>query len=105
MKTAARLIVKAKKSDHITPILKQLHWLPVKFRVMFKLNLLTHKFLNGSAPDYQKDLIERHHTVRTLRSENANRLMQPRFKLNSYGGRSFILNFISIYLEMFLDYP
>jgi hypothetical protein len=34
---AARLVTSTRKYDHITPILRELHWLPVKFRIHFKL--------------------------------------------------------------------
>ncbi len=37
---AARLITGKKKSDHITPVLKDLHWLPIKYRINFKIMLL-----------------------------------------------------------------
>ena len=47
--TAARLTVCTKKTDHITPVLKKLHWLPVNDRITFKLLLLTYKSLNGLA--------------------------------------------------------
>jgi hypothetical protein len=39
---AARLVTNAKSSDHLTPILKRLHWLPVKQRILYKLCLLMH---------------------------------------------------------------
>ena len=43
---AARLITGSSRRDHITPVLKNLHWLPVKLRT-FKILLLTYKILNG----------------------------------------------------------
>ena len=46
-----------KKSAHITPILAQLHWLPVHYRIHFKVLLLTYKTLNGQSPSYLSDLI------------------------------------------------
>ena len=49
---AARLIVGSAKSEHMSPILQQLHWLPVKFRIDFKILMLTYKALNNQAPDY-----------------------------------------------------
>jgi hypothetical protein len=36
---AARLITGKKKSDHITPVLKELHWLPIKYRIHFKMHV------------------------------------------------------------------
>ena len=41
--TAARLIKGAKKNDHIMPILEELHWLPIRYRIQFKILLLVYK--------------------------------------------------------------
>ena len=54
---AARLLVSCKKYDHITPILINLHWLPVRYRINFKILLLTFKALYGMGPSYIIDLI------------------------------------------------
>ena len=47
---AARLVTGSKKYNHITPIMKQLHWLPVNQRIIYKVALITYKALNGLAP-------------------------------------------------------
>lgn len=47
---AARLLTGTKKSEHITPILISLHWLPVHFRIVFKILLFAFKSLNGLPP-------------------------------------------------------
>ena len=48
---AARLIISnTTRFDHISPVMKDLHWLPVKYRIMFKLVVYTFKALHGSAP-------------------------------------------------------
>ena len=47
---AARLITYSLKYDHITPILSDLHWLPVNERIKFKILLLTFKALHQQAP-------------------------------------------------------
>ena len=44
---AARVLAKTKRTDHITPILKSLYWLPVSHRIDFKALLLVYKSLNG----------------------------------------------------------
>ncbi len=49
---AARVLTGIGKRNHITPVLRDLHWLPVKFRIQYKIALLTHKALNGKAPEY-----------------------------------------------------
>ena len=51
----ARLITGVQRKDHITPILQQLHWLPVRERVIFKHALLVFKALHGLLPPYLAD--------------------------------------------------
>ena len=48
---AACLVCKKKKADHISPLLAQLHWLPVAKRILYKLDTLCYKALNNSAPN------------------------------------------------------
>ena len=62
---AARLIFLLKKLDHISPILQQLHWLPIIFRIEYKIILVTYKALNGLAPTYISELL---HPVSQSRS-------------------------------------
>jgi len=52
---AARLVTGTRRTDHITPVLQSLRWLPVRQRVTFKLATLVHKCLNGRAPGYLAD--------------------------------------------------
>ena len=52
LNASARLISGTRKHDHITHVLKELHWLPVQQRIKFKLLLTVYKCLNGSAPLY-----------------------------------------------------
>ena len=54
---AARLLTSTRKYDHITPVLRELHWLPVKYRIQFKILLLTFKAIHGMAPDYISRLL------------------------------------------------
>ena len=50
--SAARLLTETKKREHITPVLAKLHWLPVSYRIDFKVMLITYKALNGIASSY-----------------------------------------------------
>ena len=86
---AARLITLSRKYDHITPILIDLHWLPVAERIKFKIIILTFKSLHGQAPVYISDLITRYIPQRTLRSSSELLLNRVNFELLSYGHRSF----------------
>ena len=42
---------------HISPILRKLHWLPVEFRIQFKIIIITFKVIHGQAPVYLQELI------------------------------------------------
>ena len=53
----AHLIFQESRFCHITPLLKSLHWLPVKYRIVFKIILITFKAIHGLAPAYISDLI------------------------------------------------
>ena len=87
--TAARLLIGSHKYDHITPVLMQLHWLPIEQHIVYKIILVTFKALNGLAPQYIADMISYYKPSRWLRSSNASLLNEPRFSVNSYGGRAF----------------
>ena len=87
--SAARLVTLTRRQEHITPILRSLHWLPVHYRIVLKIMLLTYKALNGLAPDYIKDLLKYNDSRRTLRSSNNRLLDEPRANLKTYGERAF----------------
>lgn len=86
---AARVLTGIDKRDHITPALASLHWLPVKFRIIFKTLLLTYKVLRGLAPSYLEELVIPYHPNRPLRSQNAGLLVVPRVSRSRMGGRAF----------------
>ena len=69
-KCAARLLTGTKRHEHITPVLKELHWLPVKKRIEFKVLVLTYKCMNGLAPQYLCDKIKAYSPTRSLRSSS-----------------------------------
>ena len=58
--TAARLTLRVKRSAHITPVLMELHWLPVEYRVKFKILLQTFKVVNDYSPSYLTSLLSKH---------------------------------------------
>jgi len=55
---AARMVLvsRLRRSEHITPVLEDLHWLPVSQRVVFKTALMVWKCVHGVAPAYLSDL-------------------------------------------------
>jgi len=84
---AAHLINGARCREHITPVLCQLHWLPVRRQVEFKLACLVRQALSGQMPIYLADDI---HLVfdrrRSLRSSSNNICLVPRTH-NSFGDK------------------
>jgi hypothetical protein len=65
-----------RKYDHITPALINLHWLPVRERITFKVATLAFKTIQSGQPPYLASLIQRYHPTRQLRSASEVRL-QP----------------------------
>ena len=86
---AARVVTLTPKHDHMTPILINLHWLPVEFRITFKVLLLVYKALHGLAPSYISDLLNFKTYSRSLRSSCKEYLAVPRSRLKTYGDRAF----------------
>ena len=87
--SCARLIMRKRKFDHITPILRELHWLPVEKRIEFKILLLAYKCLNGLAPTYLSELLDSYQPVKTLRSKQQNLLKITSTRLKTFGDRAF----------------
>jgi hypothetical protein len=85
---AARIITGAKKFDHISPILRELHWLPVYQRINFKILLITFKVIHGMAPKYLEELITVKKPARSTRSSHGILLVPQRKRLKTYGERS-----------------
>mgnify|MGYP003417234206 FL=1 len=78
--TVARVVTGLKKSDHISPTLRDLHWLPVRYRINFKTTVLTYKAQTSAAPLYLSSLISSYSPSRALRSTSQNLLTVPRCK-------------------------
>ena len=72
--SAARLVLKKQKQkrkrDHITPLLNELHWLPVKFRCEYKIATLAYRHFDGTLPSYLSASVCTYQTSSTLRSSN-----------------------------------
>ena len=86
---AARLLTGTRKFEHITPVLRSRHWLPVHFRIRFKILVFTFKSLNGLAPPYLSDLVNPYTPARCLRSANQMRLQGPKAKKDPRGKQAF----------------
>ncbi|GFS12123.1 reverse transcriptase-like protein [Elysia marginata] len=84
----AKLVTRAKARDHVQPILRELHWLPVKERICFKIAITVFKCLNGLGPQYLSELLNSYVQNRSLRSMNENLLVIPTTNLK-LGERAF----------------
>ncbi len=71
------------------PILKDLHWLPIAFRVQFKILVITYRALHGQAPSYIQDLLYANSPGRSLRSSDLDLLTIPRTRLKTKGDCAF----------------
>ena len=74
-----------------TPILKQLHWLLVKFRIHFKICTMSFRTLKDYQPAYLADLLVHPKCSKYLRSTNSNRFVVPRIKTKT-GSRAFSIS-------------
>ena len=87
--SAARIVSKVPKTAHVTPILKNLHWLPVSKRVEYRILLLTFNILNSTVPEYLSSLLYSYKPVRELRSSSQQLLFVPKSKLKLFGDHAF----------------
>ena len=87
---AARVVLRKKMRDHVTPLLRELHWLPVKYRCQFKVATLAFRHFEGSLPRYLSNVLVERKTPRLVRSSTVKRLVPPKNpKRKTVGGRSF----------------
>ena len=89
LNSAAGLVTLSRKNNHISPVLMELHWLPVEQRVEFKILLYTHKLVNSMAPVYLQELLEFCVPGRSVTSGNMQLLKTQSYNLKSYGLRTF----------------
>ena len=57
MNAAVRLVAGLHMHDHVTPAMRSLHWLPIKFRIRYKLYILMHAAVNNRSPEYINKLL------------------------------------------------
>jgi len=92
LNSAARLIFSSSRFDHISPLLRRLHWLKAPQRIEYKLAVLAYKCLHGTAPSYLADelLQSADSETRTrLRSASTSSLSVRRTRLSTVGDRAF----------------
>src|SRR5664279_4994387 len=81
-----------RKYEHITPVLRSLHWLPVRQRIAFKVATIVYKCLHGLAPSYLADDCVLKSTMpnrQRLRSASSQELDVPPTTTKTLGPRAF----------------
>ena len=86
---AARLVTKSNRFTPANCLLVDLHWLPIRYRIQYKIACLCYNFFNGSSPSYFSNLISVYSPPRNLRSLNQNSLSVPKKGSKTYGDRAF----------------
>ncbi|XP_043929396.1 uncharacterized protein LOC122803772 [Protopterus annectens] len=86
---AGKFLEGKRKFDHAMPTLAVLHWLPVFYRICFKILLLVFKALKGLTPIYLSEMLHPYVPTRALRSEDLSLLEVLRSRLKTRGDRAF----------------
>ena len=94
-------VTRSSKFSRITPQLKKLHWLPVRYRVQFKIGLITYKILNQGQPVYLRELIHPYTSSRnTKRSTPKLKFLQtPTFKRRVHKSNTFLIPSVTMPLS------
>ena len=115
----ARVVLQAPSTISSMDIRHELHWLPVYYRISYKLSLLTWKALHTAEPSYHSELISPYSPTRTLHSINTGLLVLPTGVTSHFASRSFsvsspsvwnslpaqsILSIISLHLSAILNH-
>ena len=86
---AAKLILNKRKYDSSTACLKELHWLPIKSRILFRLLCMTYKCINNQGPSYLSSYFIQNNCRYSLRSSSSSTFCVPKTNRKTYGDRAF----------------
>ena len=88
--TAAQITIRMPRSEHTTPLLRMLHWLPISSRIAYKIDSLCHTALTTAYPKYLSELLNAYTPARPLHSSlDPNILNIAAARTKSYGQRAF----------------
>ena len=93
--SAARIYARTSRRDSISPVLRELHWLPVRARIHFKTAVIVYKILHNLAPPYLSDMISSTQSVlggHCLRSVSKGDISATRHFTSRYGNRLFTVS-------------
>ena len=86
---AAKPVLRKSKYDHVTPLLQELHWIPIKFRSLYKIAAFVYRFFDGCLPCYLSQTLCASEPTRNLRSLCEKLLKVPKRNTKTFGERSF----------------
>ena len=101
--TAVRIVTLCKKNDHVTPYLKEFHWLPIHLRINFKILLITYKILNDPAPAYLSTLVKVYILPRKHHSRSKDLLQPVRSHSLNYGDCAFSIAAPHLWNNLLVD--
>ena len=84
----ARVVTRSPRFSSSVPLLKSLHWLPVHYRIIFKICTISYQALASKQPTYLNSMLTPARNSRELRSTSSNPLYNPRVKTKA-GTRAF----------------
>ena len=99
---AARIVSGTRKFDHVTPVAKELNWLPVSQTLLFRDGVLAFKCVKGLSPSYHSDRFTTRSMVHTRNTQNKDKLNIPAYK-SAAGQRSFLYRAVSLWNSLPYD--
>ena len=93
---ACRIVIGSKECDHVTPILRQLKWLPVKQHMYYRDSIMAFKCMNGLVPGYLSDQFTKRSSISTRKTRNSQISNIPLFK-TATGQRTFYYRMVSLW--------
>jgi len=100
--TAARVVLRVPKRTSAQPLLKQLHWLPVRRRIDYKSTVLTYKIRSTSTPLYLSRHIKLRGSARHLRSSDVPLLYKPTTRTR-FADRAFCCTALTVWNSLTID--
>ena len=88
--TAARIVSLVSKHTSATQLRKDLHWLPIRARIDYKILILVFRALNSGTPSYISDIVKHQTRNRPVRSRHLHQLQTPTTNTKAYGDRCLV---------------
>ncbi len=86
--SAASVLCRIPRHEHISPVSKELHWLPISFRIKLKICMITFRVLRGHGPSYLSSMLKIKHSQYSLRSSDFLLLDVPKTNCKTLGDRA-----------------